>query len=346
MLYKYTVLNNHERHHLPSYSISNSSFQAAEAAGPGKALYSRQSLKHAYRRGLCLLNSLAHSFSWLAASCRHGAPEVKLFLSHLTSQRGVSIPTHKQALYALLFLYKQVLQLEFPWMDDLHRPTRPPRLPTVLTQHEVALVFNHLQGRYALIALMLYGTGMRLMEAMTLRVKDVDFERREITVRQGKGGKDRRTILPLSLVTPLREQIIVGREFYDDDRANNRHGVMLSDALERKYPQAGNHWNWFWVFPADHESTDPRSGIVRRHHTYKQTIQRNIKQAVAAARITKPATTHTLRHSFATHLLESGYDIRTVQELLGNADVTTTMIYLHVLNRGGKGVISPVDQVM
>jgi integron integrase len=274
-----------------------------------------------------------------------GAPEVKMFLSYLTNERSVSISTHKQALCALLFLYKQVLEIEFPWMEDLHRPTRPPRLPTVLTQTEVARVFEQLQGVYQLIARLLYGTGMRLMEGLTLRVKDVDFGRREITIRDGKGGKDRRTVLPLTLVALLKQQIEEARVLYDADRADKRPGIMLPCALERKYPQTGMQWGWFWVFPADHESTDPRSGIVRRHHRYEQTIQRNIKKAVQDAKLTKPASTHTFRHSFATHLLEAGYDIRTVQELLEHADVTTTMIYLHVLNRGGRGVLSPVDQV-
>lgn len=274
-----------------------------------------------------------------------GASEVRLFLSYLANERHVSVSTHKQALCALLFLYKQVLQMEFPWMEDLHRPTRPPRLPTVLTQTEVAAVLAQLRGRYALIARLLYGTGMRLMECMTLRIKDIDFERREITIRDGKGGKDRRTVLPLTLVAPLREQVAAAKAVHETDRAGNRAGVMLPDALERKYLKAGTQWSWFWVFPSDHESTDPRSGMVRRHHLYEQTVQRNIKKAVADANIAKRASTHTLRHSFATHLLESGYDIRTVQELLGHADVSTTMIYLHVLNRGGRGVISPVDQV-
>ena len=284
-------------------------------------------------------------FHGLRHPAEMGAPEVRMFLSYLTNERSVSISTHKQALCALLFLYKQVLQTEFPWMEDLHRPTRPPRLPTVLTQNEVASVFAQLRGSYALIARLLYGTGMRLMECMTLRIKDVDFERREITIRDGKGGKDRRTVLPLSLVGLLRDQVTAAQAIYEMDRASNRPGVMLPDALERKYPRAGTQLGWFWVFPSDHESTDPRSGLVRRHHLYEQTVQRNIKKAVADAKITKRASTHTLRHSFATHLLESGYDIRTVQELLGHSDVSTTMIYLHVLNRGGRGVISPVDQV-
>lgn len=274
-----------------------------------------------------------------------GAAEVKQFLSYLTNERSVAVSTHKQALCALLFLYKQVLGIEFPWMEDLHRPTRPPKIPAVLSQSEVATVFEHLSGTYSLVARTLYGTGMRLMECMTLRIKDVDFQRREITVRDGKGGKDRRTVLPLSLINPLNDQIAAARLLYESDRSNQRPGVMLPDALALKYPKAGTHWSWFWVFPADHESMDPRSGMVRRHHLYEQTIQRNIKKALDSARIAKRASTHTLRHSFATHLLESGYDIRTVQELLGHADVSTTMIYLHVLNRGGRGVISPVDHV-
>ncbi|GAB3554070.1 class 1 integron integrase IntI1 [Noviherbaspirillum agri] len=273
-----------------------------------------------------------------------GAAEVQSFLSYLANERKIAASTHKQALCALLFLYKQVLQVELPWMEQLHRPTRPPKRPTVLTPAEVGAVLDRMSGTHALIARVLYGTGMRLMECMTLRVKDVDFERREITVRDGKGSKDRVTMLPLTLVVPLREQIAAARALFDADRAAQRMGVMLPDALERKYPRASVQWGWFWLFPSDHESTDPRSGVVRRHHMYEQTLQRAIKRAVAAAGLTKPATTHTLRHSFATHLLESGYDIRTVQELLGHADVSTTMIYTHVLNRGGRGVVSPIDR--
>jgi integron integrase len=216
----------------------------------------------------------------------------------------------------------------------------------VLTRTEVNLVLAQMEGVYQLIARLLYGTGMRLSECAQLRIKDIDFQRREITIRAGKGGKDRMTMLPLSLVQPLRTQIDRARELHEQDRLHQRAGVMLPYALERKYPKAGTHLGWFWVFPSDHESTDPRSGIVRRHHVYPQTIQRGIKRAVVAAKLTKPASTHTLRHSFATHLLEAGYDIRTVQELLGHSDVSTTMIYLHVLNRGGRGVISPVDTVM
>lgn len=274
-----------------------------------------------------------------------GAAEVKSFLSFLTNERSVSVSTHKQALCALLFLYKQVLETDLPWLDDIYRPTRAPRLPTVLTEWEVAAVLTEMKGTHALMTKLLYGTGMRLMECVKLRVKDIDFGRREIIIREGKGFKDRVTMLPLTLVAALKEQVALARTFYDADRAQERPGVMLPDALERKYTKASLQWGWFWVFPSDHESTDPRSGIVRRHHMYEQTLQRAIKKAATTAKLTKTVTTHTFRHSFATHLLESGYDIRTVQELLGHSDVSTTMIYLHVLNRGGKGVVSPFDRL-
>jgi integron integrase len=274
-----------------------------------------------------------------------GADDVRGFLSYLTNERKVSVSTHKQALCALLFLYKQVLGSAFPWLDDLHRPKRAPRLPTVLTEFEVSAVLAEMKGIHALMARLLYGTGMRLMECMMLRVKDLDFSRREITIRFGKGGKDRMTMLPMALAGPLREQIAVARAIYDRDRSEGRSGVMLPDALERKYPKMALQWGWFWVFPSDHESTDPRSGVVRRHHMYEQSFQRAVKNAAADAGLVKRVTTHTFRHAFATHLLESGYDIRTVQELLGHNDVSTTMIYLHVLNRRGRGVISPIDRI-
>lgn len=286
-------------------------------------------------------------------SCFHGVrhpidmaeKEVQAFLSYLTNERNVSVSTHKQALCALLFLYKQVLKVELPWLEDLHRPKRMPRLPTVLTQFEASDVLATMTGTHALMAKVLYGTGMRLMECMTLRIKDIDFGRREIIIRCGKGGKDRVTMLPMTLIPALREQIVLAKEIYEADRAANRPGVMLPDALELKYSRAATQWGWFWVFPSDHESTDPRTGIVRRHHMYEQTLQRAIRKAATDARLIKRVTAHTFRHSFATHLLESGYDIRTVQELLGHSDVSTTMIYLHVLNRGGKGVASPIDQL-
>lgn len=274
-----------------------------------------------------------------------GGPEIQAFMSYLVNERRIAGSTYTQALCALLFLYRKVLQIELPWIEGIHRPKKPVRRPTVLTRQEVEMVLAEMSGLYGLIVRLLYGTGMRLMECAQLRVKGVDFGRREIMVREGKGGKDRITMRPLSLVQPLREQIASARGTYDTDRLHGRPGVALPGALERKYPQAGTQWGWFWVFPADHESTDPRSGIVRRHHLYEQSIQRAIKRAVIAARLTKPASTHTLRHSFATHLLESGYDIRTVQELLGHADVSTTMIYVHVLNKGGRGVTSPLDGI-
>ncbi|TFV92322.1 integron integrase [Oxalobacteraceae bacterium OM1] len=274
-----------------------------------------------------------------------GPEEIRAFLSYLNNERQVAGATFRQALCALLFLYKEVLGIELPWIDGVEPPKRVAKRPTVLTQTEVGLVLAQLEGVYQLIGRLLYGTGMRLMECAQLRIKDVDFQRREIMVRDGKGGKDRITMLPLSLVQPLQAQVATARRLYEGDRLCRRPGVMLPHALERKYLQAGTQLGWFWVFPSDHESTDPRSDIIRRHHIYPQTIQRAVKRAVLAARLTKPASTHTLRHSFATHLLEAGYDIRTVQELLGHADVSTTMIYSHVLNKGGRGVISPMDQL-
>ncbi|HCY63033.1 MAG TPA: integrase/recombinase [Oxalobacteraceae bacterium] len=285
-------------------------------------------------------------FHGLRHPAEMGMTEVKAFLSYLANERHVAVATHRQALCALLFLYKEVLGMELQWMDDLHRPTKPARRPTVLTPAEAEAIFQRMKGVHALMAQLMYGTGMRLMECVGLRVKDVDFARREITIRHGKGGKDRMTVLPLSLANALRDQIAAARMLYDADRAEQRMGVALPDALELKYPHAGMQWRWFWVFPSDHESTDPRSGVVRRHHMYEQTYQRAILRAAAEAKIDKRVTSHTFRHSFATQLLESGYDIRTVQELLGHSDVSTTMIYTHVLNRGGRGVHSPMDALM
>jgi integron integrase len=235
-------------------------------------------------------------FHGLRHPAEMGAAEVQAFLSYLANERKVAASTHKQALCALLFLYKQVLQMELPWMEQLHWPNRPPRRPTVLTPAEVDALLGAMSGTYALIARLLYGTGMRLMECMTLRIKDLDFERREITVRNGKGDKDRMTVLPLSLVAPLRDHLATVRALFDDDRTHQRTGVMLPDALERKYTRAAIQWGWYWVFPSDHESTDPRSGVIRRHHMYEQTVQRAIKRAVTQANIAKPASTHTLRH--------------------------------------------------
>lgn len=275
-----------------------------------------------------------------------GPAEIRAFLSYLNNERNIAGSTYSQALCALLFLYKEVLDIELPWIEGISRPKRPPKRPVVLTQTEVKLILEQMSGVYQLLARMLYGTGMRLFECAQLRIKDVDLQRREVLVRGGKGGKDRITILPLSLVQPLKDQIGIARAIFEQDRAQGRQGVMLPYALERKYPKAGQQLGWFWVFPSDHEATDPRTGIVRRHHVYPQTIQRAVKRAVQVAKLTKPASTHTLRHSFATHLLEAGYDIRTVQELLGHSDVSTTMVYLHVLNKGGRGIVSPADQLI
>jgi integron integrase len=267
-----------------------------------------------------------------------GRAEVETFLSYLANERRVSASTHRQALSALLFFYKEVLGKELPWMGEIGRPKQRVHLPVVLSVEEVQQVFSCMSGEVALVCKLLYGTGMRLMEGLRLRVKDVDFDRRAIIVREGKGSKDRVVMLPDALAEPLHEQLTRSRALWSVDRASRRPGVWLPDALARKYPRAPESWAWHWVFPASGVSTDARSGIVRRHHLYERRIQRGLKKAVEQAGIAKPVSVHTLRHSFATHLLHDGYDIRTVQELLGHADVSTTMIYTHVLNRGGRGV--------
>lgn len=273
-----------------------------------------------------------------------GAAEVEAFLTSLAVDRKVSAATQNQALAALLFLYREVLAVDLPWLDGITRAKRQEHVPVVLSRAEVDRLFSQLEGTHRLMARLLYGTGMRLMECVRLRVKDADFDRGEITVRGGKGAKDRVTVLPASLVAPLRDHLTWVLALWEDDRRDGRPAVAMPAALEYKYPNAGREWGWFWVFPARGLSRDPRSGTVRRHHTHEQALQRAIKRAVRAAGIAKPASTHSLRHSFATHLLESGYDIRTVQELLGHSDVSTTMIYTHVLNRGGRGVLSPIDR--
>lgn len=274
-----------------------------------------------------------------------GGKEVESFLTHLATAGNVSSSTQNQALSALLFLYREVLGINLPWMDNVIRAKKPRRLPTVLTGNEVSTVLERMPGTYGLMGRLLYGTGMRLMECCRLRVKDVDFERCEIIIRDGKGGKDRVTMLPQALVAVLQEHLVRRRHLYEEDLAKGMAEVFLPDALERKYPDAIQSWGWQYVFPSGSYSVDPRSGRERRHHLDEKLLQRAMKKAVAAAGISKPATPHTLRHSFATHLLQSGYDIRTVQELLGHSDVSTTMIYTHVLNKGGRGVASPLDQL-
>jgi integron integrase len=270
-------------------------------------------------------------------------PEIEAFLSWLVNERHVAASTHRQALSALLFLYTKVLELQIPWLVEVGRPRVQRRLPVVLSQDEVAAIFRELDGAQRLFAQLLYATGMRLSEALQLRIKDIDFAHRSVIVRQGKGGKDRVLMLPQSLVPAIREQLARAHALWTADQVQGKGGVHMPDALHRKYPRAGSSWPWFWAFPQANHSTDPRSGVVRRHHMFDQTFQRAFKRAVHAAGITKPATPHTLRHAFATHLLQAGYDIRTVQDLLGHADVSTTMIYTHVLKVGGGAVRSPMD---
>lgn len=284
-------------------------------------------------------------FHGLRHPAEMAGPEVEGFLSWLANERKVSAATHKQALSALLFLYQKVLGQDIPWMTEIGRPKDRVRLPVVLTHDEVAQVLHHLSDEHRLMGRLLYGTGMRIMEGVRLRVKDVDFERRAIVVREGKGAKDRVVMLPASLVPALREQMGQARRLWASDRAAGRLGVYLPHALARKYQRADAAWAWFWVFPQTKLSFDPRADqpTERRHHALEQNFQRAFKKALAQAGIAKLATPHTLRHSFATHLLQSGYDIRTVQELLGHSDVSTTMIYTHVLKVGGGGVRSPLD---
>ena len=273
-----------------------------------------------------------------------GAAEVEQFLTHLAVAGKVAASTQNQAKSALLFLYKEVLALELPWLDNVEQAKAPKRLPVVLNRDEVQAVLSRLSGTHWLIASLLYGSGMRIMECLRLRVKDVDFKRREILIRDGKGFKDRVTMLPGSLVASLETHLAKIRTLHEADLQQGYGAVYLPNALDKKYPNAGREWGWQYVFPSAKLSTDPRSGEIRRHHVQDQSVQRAVKQAARDADLTKPATPHTFRHSFATHLLEGGYDIRTVQELLGHSDVSTTMIYTHVLNKGGRGVVSPLDR--
>jgi len=274
-----------------------------------------------------------------------GAQHVDQFLTYLAVHGKVSASTQNQAKSALLFLYREVLVAPLPWLDDVEQAKTPKRLPVVLTKEEVQAILSRLEGTHHLIVSLLYGTGMRILEVLRLRVKDIDFARKEIFVRDGKGFKDRITMMPVKLVKPLRVHLEKVKLMHEDDLLKGFGSVYLPNALAKKYPYAARDWAWQYVFPSKRLSVDPRSeeGVTRRHHIQDQAIQRAVRQAVVDAGITKVATPHTFRHSFATHLLESGYDIRTVQELLGHSDVTTTMIYTHVLNKGGKGVDSPLD---
>jgi integron integrase len=272
-----------------------------------------------------------------------GGVEVEQFLTHLAVHGHVAPSTQNQALSALLFLYREVLRLQLPWMENVVRAKRPSRLPVVLSVAEVTRLLARLDGREWLMASLLYGTGIRLMECIRLRVKDVDFERNEIVVRDGKGSKDRRTVLPAKLCEPLRTQLEKVKEFHREDMNALWDGVFLPDALSRKYPGASKTLAWQYVFPAVRRAQDPRDEKIRRHHVDEKVLQRAVSKAAQTAGIDKPVGCHTLRHCFATHLIEAGYDIRTIQELLGHKDVATTQIYTHVLNKGGRGVRSPLD---
>lgn len=274
-----------------------------------------------------------------------GADEVTAFLSHLAVKRNVAASTQNQALNAILFLYRNVLKCTLPWLEDVQRAKKPQRLPVVLTRDEVRAMLAQMQGTTWLMAALIYGGGLRLLECLRLRVKDIDFQYRQLVVRDAKGQKDRITLLPQNLFEPLRNHLVRVRTLHENDLAGGYGCVYLPFALAQKYPKAERDWGWQYVFPSARRSIDPRSGAERRHHAPEDSLQRALRQAVRRAGIVKPASIHTLRHSFATHLLESGYDIRTVQELLGHADVKTTMIYTHVLNRGGKGVVSPFESI-
>jgi integron integrase len=283
----------------------------------------------------------------LANDKRHprdlGAPEVEEFLTSLAVRGRVAASTQNQALAALLFLYREVLCTDLRWMDDIRRAKRPERVPIVLTRQEVAAVLGEMSGVSWLAASVLYGSGLRLLECLRLRVKDLDFTRSEITVRNGKGGKDRRTMLPRSVQESLRVQLREAQRLHARDLVAGHGAVWLPHALARKYRHAATDWRWQYVFPARQRSRDPRTGAVGRHHLHETVLQRAVVAAVRSSDIDKTATCHTLRHSFATHLLEDGYDIRTVQELLGHSDVRTTQIYTHVLGRGANAVQSPLD---
>jgi integron integrase len=272
-----------------------------------------------------------------------GAPEIEAFLTYLAVEQRVAASTQNQAFCALIFLYRYVLRQEIDFSIDAVRAKRSRYLPTVLTQDEAIAVIGGLSGVYQLVVKLLYGSGLRLSEALQLRVKDLDFAQRQIIVRDGKGGNSRVTMLPNSVIDPLKAHLQTAQKMHHQDLAQGYGSVYLPYALERKYPNAERQWAWQYVFPSGRISKDPRSGIVRRHHLDESGLQKAVKQASFLAQINKRVGCHTFRHSFATHLLQNHYDIRTVQELLGHKDVKTTMIYTHVLNKGGRGVLSPLD---
>ena len=273
-----------------------------------------------------------------------GAAEVETFLSHLAVEAKVAASTQNQALQALLFLYRQVLEVDLPWLENVTRASRPKRLPVVLSTTEVRSVLAHLDGTCWLMANLLYGSGLRLMEAHRLRIKDLLLDRGEVIVRDAKGGKDRVTVLPAAIIAPIREHLAKLFDRFRRQRKLREPGVSLPTAIARKYPKAATEWGWQWVFPAESLCRDVYTGVPTRRHQHEKILQRAVQAAVHKARILQPASCHTFRHCFATHLLEAGYDIRTVQELLGHADVKTTMIYTHVMGKGAMGVKSPLDR--
>jgi integron integrase len=286
-----------------------------------------------------------HEFNQRRDPALFGAERVTALLNHLATDQRVSASTQNQALSALLFLYREVCHVDLPWLDELVRAKRSQRLPVVLSRDEVRAVIDHLNGVHRLMAALLYGAGLRLMECCRLRVKDIDFGRRQLVVREGKGDKDRVAVLPASLHGPLRAHLDAVHAQHQADVVQGAGWVELPNALDRKLPREGQAWAWQWVFPATRIYVDHATGQRRRHHLHETALQRAVKDAVRAAGIAKRATCHTFRHSFATHLLEDGTDIRTLQELLGHADVSTTMIYTHVLERGPLGVRSPLDRL-
>jgi len=314
----------------------------------------RELLREAMRRRNYSRRTEQAYWFWIRWFIRHngvrhpaemGAGEVEAFLSWLATERNVAAATQNQALSALLFLYKELLGQDLPWFKDLVRAKRPVRVPVVLSRDEVQRLLAQMESVKWLMASLLYGAGLRQIECLQLRVKDVDFSYRQVLVRDAKGAKDRVTMLPEQTVQPLQAHLGRVRALQQRDLAAGHGEVSLPFALARKYPKAGREWRWQFVFPSGVLSADPDSGVLRRHHVFPDTLGRAVKAAARAARIVKPVSCHTLRHSFATHLLEGGYDIRTVQELLGHSDVSTTMVYTHVLNKGGRGVASPLDRL-
>jgi len=313
-----------------------------------------QQVRRAIRTRHLSRNTEAAYLLWIRRYAKFTAPrdlatarprDIEAFLTSLAVDHHVSASTQNQALSALLFLYRDALRQELPWLSEVVRAKRPLRLPVVLTRDEVRAILDLTRGLSGVMLRLLYGSGMRLMECCRLRVKDLDFSRREIVVREGKGDRDRRTMLPTSLGEPLQRQLAAARALHQRDLADGRGAVELPHALRRKYPNAPREWAWQWVFPATRFYVAKEDGEARRHHLHESVLQRAFRDALLASGIPKPASPHTLRHSFATHLLEDGQDIRTVQELLGHRDVTTTMIYTHVLQRGPFGVLSPVDRL-